>query len=128
MKKFYSASRKGFFSDHLHGRNLPADAVEITSDEYATLINGQSAGKRIVTGSDGRPVLKGPPTADLAAMVRSMRNRRLAKSDWTQLPDIPLTEDQRHSWVAYRAALRDVPQQDGFPESITWPQPPEGEE
>jgi hypothetical protein len=53
--------------------------------------------------------------------VRSDRNVRLAKSDWTQLADSPVNPA---SWVAYRQALRDVPAQAGFPWTVTWPETP----
>ena len=36
-----------------------------------------------------------------------------------------LTADQRQSWVDYRRALLDVPQQSGFPTNVIWPTPPE---
>lgn len=53
--------------------------------------------------------------------ARLERGRRLMKSDWTQTPDAPV---DRAAWAAYRQALRDVPQQDGFPYNITWPEVP----
>lgn len=43
--------------------------------------------------------------------VRSRRNRMLAESDWTQLPDSPLTEDKIAEWASYRQALRDITEQ-----------------
>ncbi len=42
--------------------------------------------------------------------IRRIRNQKLAESDWTQLPDAPLTAEQKAEWAAYRQALRDVPQ------------------
>lgn len=33
-----------------------------------------------------------------------------------------LTEEQKEAWRAYRQALLDVPQQEGFPTSIIWPE------
>lgn len=56
-----------------------------------------------------------------AAAVRADRNARLAATDWTQIADS--TADKR-AWAAYRQALRDVPSQAGFPQSVTWPQEP----
>jgi hypothetical protein len=31
----------------------------------------------------------------------------LQSSDWTQLPDAPLTEEQKTAWANYRQAVRD---------------------
>lgn len=56
-----------------------------------------------------------------AQAFRYNRDRLLAASDWTQVADAPV--DQA-AWAAYRQALRDVPQQAGFPDDITWPEVP----
>ena len=58
---------------------------------------------------------------DAERNVRSRRDTLLAESDWTQVADAPV--DQA-AWATYRQALRDVPQQAGFPFSVTWPQEP----
>lgn len=63
-----------------------------------------------------------------AEAARTERNFRLAASDATALPDYPhADETAREMWLAYRQALRDLPQQQGFPwtpETISWPQGP----
>lgn len=61
--------------------------------------------------------------ADEAA--RQERDRLLRDSDWTQLLDVPVTGKLRADWAAYRQALRDIPQQAGYPLSIVWPNRPE---
>jgi hypothetical protein len=60
----------------------------------------------------------------LAAQGRAQRDSLLASTDWTQLPDVP--QATREAYAVYRQALRDVPQQDGFPLTITWPEHPHG--
>lgn len=62
-------------------------------------------------------------SARKAAEVRKERNTLLAATDWTQAVDIP--QAVKDTWAPYRQALRDVPQQPGFPENITWPVRPE---
>jgi len=59
--------------------------------------------------------------AQQAAAVRADRNARLAATDWTQITD---STADKAAWAAYRQALRDVPSQAGFPQSVTWPQEP----
>jgi hypothetical protein len=49
------------------------------------------------------------------ANVRAQRNARLAETDWAILPDSPLNDYDKNLMASYRAALRDVPAQDGFP-------------
>lgn len=55
--------------------------------------------------------------------VKALRNQLLAESDWTQIPDVPLTNKQ--DWAVYRQALRDIPEQSGYPFNINWPVKPE---
>lgn len=66
------------------------------------------------------------PAAAAAGEIRAERDRRLSASDWTQMADNPLTEDECLLWRQYRQALRDMPQQEGFPENIVWPEKPSG--
>jgi len=56
------------------------------------------------------------------AEVRAQRDRLLTASDWTQVADAPV--DQA-AWATYRQALRDIPQQAGFPATVVWPTQPE---
>jgi hypothetical protein len=58
-----------------------------------------------------------------AAEVRTERNTKLAATDWTQASDVP--QAVKDSYVSYRQALRDVPLQEGFPWTITWPVEPQ---
>ena len=59
--------------------------------------------------------------AQQAAAVRADRNARLAATDWTQIAD---STADKPAWAAYRQALRDVPSQAEFPQSVTWPEQP----
>lgn len=58
---------------------------------------------------------------DAEISVRAQRNQLLADSDWTQVADAPV--DQA-AWAEYRQALRNIPQQSGFPLSVDWPDRP----
>lgn len=75
-----------------------------------------------------------------AARVRAERDRRLKESAWIverhrdQLDNgeaTALTESQYQAWLAYRQALRDLPQQPGFPWEgpddplCPWPEEPD---
>ena len=59
-----------------------------------------------------------------ADAVREKRGRLLSDSDWTQGADSPLSEDRRRAWAEYRAELRDITEQAGFPYSVTFPKKP----
>jgi len=57
----------------------------------------------------------------LEATERATRDDLLKATDHYGLSDVPMTD----AMTAYRQALRDVPQQAGFPQTITWPTKPE---
>jgi hypothetical protein len=54
--------------------------------------------------------------------IRDQRNWLLKESDWTQASDVP--QATKDVWATYRQSLRDVPQQDSFPTSVTFPTKP----
>ena len=75
-----------------------------------------------------------PPTTytsgDNALNVRVHRTALLQQSDWTQLPDSPLTDAKKAEWAIYRQQLRDI--MDSYTDSesntvdtVSWPTPPE---
>lgn len=59
---------------------------------------------------------------EVAASVRTERNKLLSESDWTQLAD---SSADATAWATYRQALRNITAQSGFPHSVTWPVAPE---
>ena len=59
--------------------------------------------------------------ADKAAAERTKRDSLLAATDWQALSDMTMTAEM----TTYRQALRDVPAQADFPQTITWPTAPE---
>ena len=56
--------------------------------------------------------------------IRLHRSFLLAKCDWTQLADAPLTLEEKQAWQAYRQALRDIPQNFLLPEEVAFPTEP----
>jgi hypothetical protein len=135
MSRFFSPSTGGFYSEAVNGPRriegelsarerkagkrapmidnprctLPADAVEIGEERYGQLMQAQAEGKAI-TVLGGRPVAveRVPDAAERDQSRRRERDRRLAASDWTQLPDSPLDAAARTAWALYRQALRDL--------------------
>ena len=79
-----------------------------------------SVGGSIGDTWNGAAIVKKP--RDVEAEKVSVRNQRdllLAESDWTQCADI--SQATKDKWAPYRKALRDVPQQAGFPFDVIWP-------
>ena len=67
-------------------------------------------------------------TETILQEIRLMRNRLLTESDWTQLSDSPLSQEEKGLWSIYRQELRDIPE--SIPSDISfsdiiWPTKPE---
>ncbi len=56
--------------------------------------------------------------------VRTERDLLLSHCDWTQINDVPLSEQERDAWKAYRQALRDITLQPD-PFNLIWPSKPD---
>jgi len=41
--------------------------------------------------------------------LKNRRDNLLFQSDWTQLPDAPITSEEKAAWAKYRQELRDIP-------------------
>ncbi|KJZ51988.1 phage tail assembly chaperone [Pseudomonas marginalis] len=132
---FYSASTGGFYDSDLHSV-IPDDRVQITKDERAALISGESEGKVIVAGENGIPCLteRLPATSDdLAKLERKWRDGELASVLWLRERhrdqqevggDTSLSPEQFAELLVYLQELRDWPQASEFPDSLYRPVPP----
>jgi len=72
------------------------------------------------TKSEQEAAYQAKLNADKAESVRFDRDAKLAATDWMALSDVTMSDE----WKTYRQALRDVPAQSGFPNSIAWPTEP----
>jgi hypothetical protein len=86
------------------------------------LVNGQWTVTRAVVNKDQAQIDN--EANQKAANVRKQRDNLLAETDWTQLIDSPFSNDTNGVWQAYRQALRDIPEQAGFPWDVIWPTKP----
>jgi len=59
--------------------------------------------------------------------IRAERNEKLLATDWIVTKSLEAGVAVPQEWLDYRQALRDLPQQTGFPDSITWPTAPNEE-
>lgn len=85
---------------------------------------GLHKGLKAMTDAEVEAHKNPPPTDDqLAGQARFQRAKLLIEADTL----INIAEDagaDTKALRAYRQALRDVPQQKGFPKNITWPAKP----
>jgi len=67
------------------------------------------------------PVYPDATDAQKWDQIRLWRDRELASTDWTQLPDAPVNQN---AWAAYRQGLRDLPAQGGLADAAEFPVAP----
>ena len=114
----------GVLMDELNADGIQPEHLE-TRDDFIwitvpAILEGQVSS--IVEAHDGSAAL----TQVQWEFARTKRNRLLQESDWTCVTDSQLSEADQASWQTYRQALRDVPQNENDPETITWPDAPSG--
>lgn len=56
--------------------------------------------------------------------IRTKRNARLAETDWTQVVDSALSDEQKANWASYRQTLRDLTTLYNNPSDVVWPEAP----
>ena len=56
-----------------------------------------------------------------ATSVRAERDRLLAASEWVTIRAKELGQTVPDAWFNYRGDLRQIPEQAGFPHSVTYP-------
>lgn len=88
MKIKYSSSAYGFYYKSIHGDNIPSDAVEITFEDYANLMQGQTSRKIISSDNSGYPILIDPEAVIYVPKVVSKAQGLLELHERGLLDDI----------------------------------------
>src|SRR3546814_18056836 len=101
---YYSPSTGGFYNPDIHS-DIPQDAVEISNEQHADLLDQQSQGKSIIF-KDGQVVAEMVIPEVTWDTIRSRRSPLLKNSDWTQMADSPLTSSAKADWAASSQTLR----------------------
>jgi hypothetical protein len=106
-EKYNSETDKVVFSTRLYYLESDKDNVEsLFNDVYTAHIT---------------------PTPFSAETLRSQRRSLLKNSDWTVMPDSPLSDSKKAEWTTYRQALRDITNGIDTEEkalAVTFPTPP----
>lgn len=90
---------------------------------HQQIVDGNFIGQITHLESGVNPLTGERNVEEVESKARIERNNLLMSTDWTQFSDIP--QATKDLWAPYRQALRDVPQQAGFPDNIVWPAPPQ---
>ena len=106
-------------------------AIPVTPEQRDALLFEQGRDKiiRVVDGQVVAIAPDGPRPDEQLRIVRSQRNRLLKGTDHiVSVPDFAISDQRRAELVAWRAALRDMPEAvDPYApfESVQWPERPE---
>lgn len=120
----YSPSTNGFYTPEIHGTGIPADAIEITTEQHAALMEGQASGQCITCDENGLPCLCDPPAPSTEALLEKCKvkaKQLLQETDWSQLGDVLI--ENKAAFDAYRSAVRAI-----YFNPVTepvWPERPE---
>lgn len=125
---FYPESMKELYENSPDG--WPEDAVEISEELYNSLLEGQSRGKVIASGRDGKPLLS-DPVIDHIAIAEAEKNLLVSEAEEMILPlqravkyDIASDEEKQRlkAWEIYSVKLSRI-DTSAAPE-IEWPEKP----
>lgn len=127
MTILYSKTTNGFYDTSINASDIADDALEISPERHAALLVAQAEGMIIMAGNDGLPSVRTPALSrqDRSNCARTKRDALLHESDWVILRWLERGAKPPAQWLAYRQALRDVPEQSGFPDEIIWPEKPD---
>ena len=102
------------------------DGVEQQSDGkwYTKYILGPVFTDGETTAAEQEAAYKAQKDAEFAKSARDSRDKLLAECDWLVVKALELAQAVPAEWATYRQALRDLPQQAGFPTTINWPVKP----
>lgn len=106
-------------------RTLLTSFVQADPEHYREVAVNDKDGNRVATTVEKIPE---PTPEELkerkAAEVRAKRNYLLNSTDYLVSGDYPISTEDLAKVKSYRQALRDLPEQEGFPESVEWPTEP----
>ena len=98
-------------------------AVDMFADTTETDEDGNEV---TTTKAEHEAAYQATLDAKTAETNRKTRNDLLTDSDWTQMNDSPLTNEEKTAWATYRQELRDISDLDAWPnlEDADWPVAP----
>ncbi|WP_341018552.1 phage tail assembly chaperone [Brevundimonas diminuta] len=129
----FSATTLAFYDLNTWPHDLPDFPALLSAEDHARILAELSTGRVLAADETGRPVTLEPPPPSAEAQAAEARRRRdaeIAAVRWLverhrdeqalQIATTLTPEDYRLV-QEHVQALRDVPEQDGFPLVIEWP-------
>lgn len=84
-------------------------------------INDENGNKVATTVEEIPQPTEAEKRAKKEAEVRAKRDYLISQTDFLLQPDYPISAADLEKVKAYRQALRDIPEQEGFPNDVVWP-------
>jgi hypothetical protein len=136
MRRCFFDSSNGRFISFVDSRSQ--EVLDINTPEGSVFVDGNYD---INYYLDGEVVVKQPEQPSTLHMfdfqtktwifsssaIKGKRASLLEQSDWTDTlsSKTRLGDNVYNQWQVYRQALRDIPQQSGYPQNVVWPTPPQ---
>lgn len=129
----FSATTLAFYDLDNWPHDLPGDIVTLSRADHAAILNEIASGRVLSANDDGAPITVTPPAPSaeqVAIEARRLRDAEIAAVRWLverhrdeQALQIvtTLTPEDYRLVQEHVQALRDVPEQEGFPHAIEWP-------
>ena len=123
----YQYSRYNINTGRFSGHGSNPDAANVTAREGEGLIEGHhDYDTQMVSGGAvvdvPAEIIEQKKIADAWDNFTVRRNQLLQSTDWTQVPDSPVSAAP---WAVYRQELRDLPTATADPREVVWPNKPE---
>ena len=107
-KKYYGKYDEQGYYVSMHESMQEGYCIELTYDQWQEALTENCM---VVDGVHTIiPVTQDEITQGKYNSLRYERDKLLQQSDWTQMPDSPITEEKKQEWQTYRQALRNLPQ------------------
>ncbi|MGN5127331.1 tail fiber assembly protein [Aeromonas sp. 30P] len=131
--RFFSKKTGGFYTEAIHGADIPDDAKEIEQARYDELMAGASDGKIISSDDNGYPILISPPEQPAAEKALAELENRVSIAN-QQIAILKPAVDGGYAkpehtqlladWQRCRYELTLVAEQPGWPDNPQWPEQP----
>lgn len=103
-------------------RSILQQLVAAESEFYREVAINDESGNKIATTVEEIPQpTEAEKRAKKEAEVRAKRDYLISQTDFLLQPDYPISAADLEKVKAYRQALRDIPEQEGFPNDVVWP-------
>jgi hypothetical protein len=123
MPIFYSPSKKGFYDSRIEYNSYPSDIIDVT-DRYSDILTSINTKGMEIKIEFGEVVLVEKLKQEITwDQIKKERNDLLLESDWTQLPDVNLSN--KEEWKTYRQKLREITTVFSNTSEVVFPQKPQ---